>query len=121
MRDACHNGAMKRIECIIRPMKLDQVKIALGEVGVTGMTVSDVRGMGRQRGHRESFRGADYAIELPTKVKIEMIVRDEDVEEIIETILTHARTGEQGDGKIFVLPVGEAIRIRTEERGDEVL
>jgi len=112
---------MKRIECIIRPMKLDEVKIALGEIGVTGMTVSDVRGMGRQRGHRETYRGAEYTIDLPTKVKIEMIVRDEDVEEIIETILAHARTGETGDGKIFVLPMEDAIRIRTEERGDEVL
>ncbi len=112
---------MKRVECIIRPMKLDEVKIALGEVGVTGMTVSDVRGAGRQRGHRESYRGAEYTIDLPTKVKIEMIVRDEDVEEIIETILVHARTGEPGDGKIFVLPMEDAIRIRTEERGDEVL
>jgi nitrogen regulatory protein P-II 1 len=112
---------MKRIECIIRPMKLDEVKIGLGEIGVTGMTVSDVRGMGRQRGHRESYRGAAYTIDLPTKVKIEMIVRDEDVEEVIETVLMHARTGEPGDGKIFVLPMEEAIRIRTEERGDDVL
>ncbi|HXG25204.1 MAG TPA: P-II family nitrogen regulator [Chthonomonadales bacterium] len=112
---------MKRVECIIRPMKLDEVKIALGEIGVTGMTVSDVRGMGRQRGHRESYRGADYTIDLPTKVKIEMIVRDEDVEEVIETVMAHARTGETGDGKIFVLPMDDAIRIRTQERGDEVL
>jgi nitrogen regulatory protein PII len=114
-------GAMKRVECIIRPMKLDEVKIALGEIGVTGMTVSDVRGMGRQRGHRESYRGADYTVDLPTKVKIEMIVRDEDVEEVIETVMAHARTGETGDGKIFVLPMDDAIRIRTQERGDEVL
>ena len=112
---------MKRIECIIRPLKLDQVKIALGEIGVTGMTVSDVRGSGRHGGHRETFRGADYAIELPHKVKIEMIVRDEDVDEVIETVLTHARTGEQGDGKIFVMPMDDAIRIRTEESGDDVL
>src|SRR5262245_48538677 len=112
---------MKRIECILRPLKLDEVKIALGEIGVTGMTVSDVRGVGRPRGHRETYRGADYVIDLPTKVKIEMIVRDEDVEEIIETVLAHARTGETGDGKIFVLPMDDAIRIRTEERGDEVL
>lgn len=112
---------MKRIEAIIRPLKLDEVKIALGEIGVTGMTVSDVRGMGRQRGHRETYRGAEYTIELPTKVKIEMIVRDEDVDEIIDTILAHARTGETGDGKIFVLPIEEAVRIRTDERGDEVL
>ncbi len=112
---------MKRIECIIRPHKLDEVKIALGEIGVTGMTVTDVRGSGRHRGHRESFLGADYAIDLPTKVKIEMIVRDEDVEEIIETVLAHAWTGEKGDGKIFVLPMEDAIRIRTAESGDEIL
>jgi len=112
---------MKRIECIIRPSKLDEVKIALGEIGVTGMTVTDVRGSGRHRGHRESFLGADYVIDLPTKVKIEMIVRDEDVEEIVETVLEHARTGEPGDGKIFILPMDNAIRIRTEESGDEVL
>ena len=112
---------MKRVECIIRPIKLDQVKIALGEVGVVGLTVTDVRGVGRQRGHRETFRGADYVIDLPAKVKIEMIVRDDEVEEIIETVLNHAHTGEHGDGKIFVLPVEDAIRIRTEERGDEVL
>lgn len=111
---------VKRIECIIRPSKLDEVKIALGEIGVSGMTVTDVRGSGRHRGHRESFLG-DYVIDLPTKVKIEMIVRDEDVEEIIETILTHARTGEKGDGKIFILPMEQAIRIRTAESGDEVL
>jgi nitrogen regulatory protein P-II 1 len=112
---------MKRIEAIIRPLKLDEVKIALGEIGVTGMTVMDVRGMGRQRGHRESFRGADYTIDMPTKVKIEIIARDEESEEIVETILRHAWTGESGDGKIFVLPMEDAVRIRTEERGDEVL
>ena len=112
---------MKRIECIIRPLKLDQVKIALGEIGVTGMTVSDVRGCGRHGGHRETYGGSEYTIDLPHKVKIEMIVRDEDVEPIIDTILAHARTGETGDGKIFVLPMEEAIRIRTDERGDEVL
>jgi nitrogen regulatory protein PII len=112
---------MKRVECIIRPLKLDEVKIALGEIGVTGMTVTDVRGSGRHGGHRESFRGHQYTIDLPTKVKIEMVARDEDVEEIIETVLEHARTGEEGDGKIFVLPMEEAVRIRTEERGEEVL
>ncbi|MGC8667245.1 MAG: P-II family nitrogen regulator [Chthonomonadales bacterium] len=112
---------MKRVECIIRPMKLDEVKIALGEIGVTGMTVTDVRGMGRQRGHRETFRGPEYSIELPTKVKIEMIVRDEDLEEVVRTVMEHARTGEPGDGKIFILPMDDAVRIRTQERGEEVL
>ena len=112
---------MKRIECIIRPLKMDQVKIALGEIGVMGMTISDVRGCGRHGGHRETYRGADYIIDMPHKVKMEMIVRDEDVDAVIETVLTHARTGEPGDGKIFVLPMEEAIRIRTQESGEEVL
>ncbi len=112
---------MKRVECIIRPMKLDQVKIALGEIGVTGMTVTDVRGTGRRGGHRETYRGAEYTIDLPHSVKVEMILRDEDVEEVVDTVLLHARTGEPGDGIIFVLPMDEAVRIRTDERGDEVL
>ena len=112
---------MKKIEAIIRPLKLDEVKIALGEVGVSGMSVSDVRGSGRQRGHRESFRGVAYAIDLPMKIKLEIVARDEDVEEIVSTIERHARTGEPGDGKIFVLPMDDAIRVRTEERGDDVL
>jgi nitrogen regulatory protein P-II 1 len=112
---------MKRIECIIRPLKLDEVKIALSEIGVTGMTICDVRGMGRQRGHRESYRGAEYLIEMPTKVKMEIVVRDEDVDEVVETILQHARTGETGDGKVFVLPMDQAVRIRTGEDGDDVL
>ena len=112
---------MKKIEAIIRPLKLDEVKIALGEAGVTGLSVSDVRGSGRQQGHRESFRGANYAVALPMKIKLELIVRDEDVAQVVETIEIHARTGEPGDGKIFVLPMEDAIRIRTEERGEEIL
>ena len=112
---------MKKIEAIIRPLKLDEVKIALGEIGVTGMSVSDARGSGRQRGQREQFRGAEYLIELPMKIKIEIVARNEDAEEIVATIERHAWTGEPGDGKIFVLPIEDAIRIRTEERGDDVL
>jgi nitrogen regulatory protein P-II 1 len=112
---------MKKIEAIIRPLKLDEVKIALGEIGVTGLSVSDVRGSGRQQGHRESFRGANYLVALPMKIKLEIVARDEEVEQIVEAIEFHARTGEPGDGKIFVLPMEEAIRIRTEERGDDVL
>lgn len=112
---------MKRVECIIRPMKLDEVKIALSEMGVTGITVSDVRGAGRQGGHSESWRGMEYSIDLPTKVKLEMVARDEDAEEIVECVLSHAWTGEPGDGKIFVLPMEDAVRIRTEERGEEIL
>ncbi len=112
---------MKKIEAIIRPMKLDEVKIALGEIGVTGLSVSDVRGSGRQQGHRETFRGANYAIPLPMKIKIEIVARDDETALIVDTIERHARTGETGDGKIFVLPMDEAIRIRTEERGEDVL
>lgn len=112
---------MKKIEAIIRPLKLDEVKIALGEIGVTGLSVSDVRGSGRHRGYRESFRGVEYSIELPMKIKIEIVARDEDVEEIVATVERHARTGEQGDGKIFVLPMEDAVRVRTAERGDDAL
>lgn len=112
---------MKKVEAIIRPIKLDEVKIALGEIGVTGMSVTDVRGSGRQGGHQESYRGVSYIVELPMKVKIEIVARDEDVDEIVDTIERHARTGDHGDGKIFVLPMGDAIRVRTEERGDDVL
>ncbi len=112
---------VKRIECIIRPFKLDEVKLALSELGVVGMTVTDVRGRGSNEESREHYRGAGYTIYLPPKVKIEMIVRDEEVEPIVQTILQYARTGEPGDGKIFILPVEDAVRIRTEERGDIVL
>lgn len=112
---------MKKIEAIIRPMKLDEVKIALGEIGVTGMSVSDVRGSGRQQGHRETFRGVQYTIPLPMKVKIEVVAPDEDVEEIVTVIQRHAHTGEQGDGKIFVLQMDDAVRIRTEERGEDAI
>ena len=112
---------MKRIVCVIRPLKLDEVKIALSEIDVVGLTVIDVRGSGRQGGHRETYRGQNYSIDLPTKIKIEMIVRDEDVERIVSTVLETARTGEHGDGKIFVMPMEDAVRIRTEERGEEIL
>ncbi len=112
---------MKKIEAIIRPLKLDDVKIALGEVGVLGMSVSDVRGAGKQGGIRESYRGVSYVVDLPLRIKLEIVARDEDVEEIITTIERHARTGEPGDGKIFVLPIVDAIRVRTEERGEDVL
>jgi nitrogen regulatory protein PII len=114
-------SVVKKIEAIIRPLKLDEVKIALGEIGVTGMSVTDVRGSGRQGGHRESFGGTSYVVALPMKIKLEIIARDEDVDEIVSTIEQHARTGDPGDGKIFVLPMTDAVRIRTEERGDEVL
>jgi len=113
---------MKKIEAIIRPLQLEAVKSALAESGVTGMTVSDVRGSGRARGQRaDSFRGEQYIIHMPPKIKLELTVCDEDVESVISVILEHARTGEEGDGKIFVLPAAEARRIRTGETGDGVL
>ena len=112
---------MKKIEAIIRPLKLDEVKIALGEIGVTGMSVADVRGSGRQREQRERLRGAQYAAPLSIKIKIEIVARDEDAEEIVATIERHAWTGEAGDGKIFVLPMNDALRVRTDERGDDAI
>jgi len=114
---------MKKIEAIIRPLKLDEVKLALGEYGVTGVSVSDVQGCGSSPipidvpAHRTN-RGA---MELPIRIRIEIVARDEDVQEIVTLIETHARTGEPGDGKIFVMPMTEAVRIRTQERGDLVL
>jgi nitrogen regulatory protein P-II 1 len=110
---------MKKIEAIIRPLKLDEVKIALGEIGVTGMSVSDVRGVGSSPDTHET--GRRTAGDLLIRTKIEIVVRDEDVDEIVELIETHAKTGEPGDGKIFVIPMMDAIRVRTEERGDHVL
>jgi nitrogen regulatory protein P-II 1 len=108
---------MKKVECIIRPFKLDEVREALMEVGVQGMTVSEVRGFGRQRGHKEIYRGSEYTIEFVPKLKLEIVVTDDIVEEVIETILKVASTGKIGDGKIFITPVEEVIRIRTGERG----
>ncbi len=110
---------MKKIEAIIRPLRLDEVKIALGEIGVTGMSVSDVRGVGSSPDHYEARRKTSG--DLLIRTRIEIVARDEDVDEIVDIIETHARTGEHGDGKIFVIPMMEAIRVRTEERGDHVL
>jgi nitrogen regulatory protein P-II 1 len=113
---------VKKIEAIIRPLRLEGVKSALAEAGITGMTASDVRGSGRTRGQRpDLFRGEQYIMHLPPKVKLELTVRDEDVDEVIALIIEQARTGEEGDGKIFVLPAGQAWRIRTGEVGDEAL
>lgn len=113
---------MKKIEAIIRPLRLEAVKSALAEAGITGMTVSDVRGSGRAGGQRpDFFRGEQYIMHLPPKIKLELTVRDDDVEEIIALLLEQARTGEEGDGKIFVLPAAEARRIRTGEVGESVL
>jgi nitrogen regulatory protein P-II 1 len=113
---------MKKIEAIIRPLRLEAVKTALAEAGLTGMTVSDVRGAGRAGGQRpDVFRGEAFVMRLPPKVKLELTVRDADVDAVIALLLEQARTGEEGDGKIFVLPAGDARRIRTGETGDAVL
>ena len=112
---------MKSIEAIIKPFKLDDVKAALNAVAVQGMTVSEVRGFGRQKGHKEIYRGAEYVVELVPKIKIEVVVPDEAVTRVMEAIAKAAKTGKIGDGKIFVLPVEETVRIRTGERGDGAL
>lgn len=112
---------MKKIEAIIKPFKLDEVKEALHDVGVQGMTVTEVRGFGRQKGHTELYRGAEYVVDFLPKVKIEMIVEKAQVDDVIEAIEQAARTGRIGDGKIFVLPVDNVIRVRTGERGKEAI
>ena len=108
---------MKKIEAIIKPFKLDEVKEALHEVGVQGITVTEAKGFGRQKGHTELYRGAEYVVDFLPKVKVEIVLTDERVEPAIEAVMKAARTGRIGDGKIFVLDVHEAIRIRTGERG----
>jgi nitrogen regulatory protein PII len=112
---------VKRIEAIVKPFKLDEVREVLTQLGVSGMTVSEVRGFGRQKGHTETYRGAEYRIDLIPKAKIEVIVADERVKEIVTAITAAARTGTIGDGKIFVTPVDEAVRIRTGETGNQAL
>ena len=112
---------MKKIEAIIKPFKLDDVKEALQEIGLQGMTVTDIRGFGRQKGHTELYRGAEYVVDFLPKVKIELVVEDGMVERTVETIKNAAHSGRIGDGKIFIVPVDEAIRIRTGETGREAL
>jgi nitrogen regulatory protein P-II 1 len=112
---------MKKIEAVVKPFKLEEVKNALTKIGIQGMTVSEVRGFGRQRGHTEVYRGAEYKIDFIPKSKIEVIVTEELVTQVIETIERAAKTGKIGDGKIFVLPVDEVIRIRTGERGRDAV
>jgi nitrogen regulatory protein P-II 1 len=112
---------MKKIEAIIKPFKLDEVKNALHEVGITGMTVSEVKGFGRQKGHTELYRGAEYVVDFLPKVKIEVVMEDTLVERAIEAIQTAAHTGRIGDGKIFVSTIDEAIRIRTGEKGKDAI
>jgi nitrogen regulatory protein P-II 1 len=112
---------MKKIEAIIKPFKLDEVKNALHEVGITGMTVSEVKGFGRQKGHTEVYRGAEYVIDFLPKIKIEVVLDDAIVERTVQVIQDSARTDKIGDGKIFVLPVEQAIRIRTGETGPDAV
>jgi nitrogen regulatory protein P-II 1 len=112
---------MKKIEAIVKPFKLDEVKNALTKIGVQGMTVTEVKGFGRQKGHTESYRGTEYAIDFLPKSKIEIIVTDNLVTQVIETIERAAKTGKIGDGKIFLFPVEEVIRIRTGERGKDAM
>jgi nitrogen regulatory protein P-II 1 len=112
---------MKKIEAIIKPFKLDEVKDALHEVGLQGITVTEAKGFGRQKGHTELYRGAEYVVDFLPKVKIEVVLADNQVERAIEAIQTAARTGRIGDGKIFVTPVEQTIRIRTGEIGEEAV
>jgi nitrogen regulatory protein P-II 1 len=112
---------MKKIEAIIRPHKLDDLREALSEIGVRGMTISEVKGYGRQKGHTEVYRGAEYKVDFLPKVKLEVVVKDSDVDSILSTIIKVARTGQVGDGKIFISPVEDVVRIRTEESGEDAL
>jgi nitrogen regulatory protein P-II 1 len=112
---------MKKIEAIIQPHKLEDVKTALKNIGVDGMTILEVRGHGRQKGHKEIYRGMEYAVDLLPKTKIEMVVPASRLDEVVQTIVTSARTGRIGDGKIFVFDVAEAIRIRNDDRGEGAL
>lgn len=112
---------MKKIEAIIRPFKLDDVKEALLEEGIKGLTISEVRGYGRQKGHKETYRGSEYRIEFVPKIKIEIVIPAGKLEKVIEAIIRTAKTGQVGDGKIFISDISDVIRIRTEESGEEAL
>ena len=112
---------MKKIEAIVKPFKLDEVREALSEIGVTGLTVTEVKGFGRQKGHTELYRGAEYVVDFLPKVKIEVVVTDGQVEQAIEAIVKSARTGKIGDGKIFVMDIDRAVRIRTGETDAQAL
>ena len=112
---------MKKIECIIKPFKMEEVKEALGSIGIAGMTVTEVKGFGRQKGHTELYRGSEYSVDFLPKVKLEIVVTDDMVEKVIEIVKNTACTGKIGDGKIFVLPVEESVRIRTGEKGEKAV
>ncbi len=112
---------MKKVEAIIKPFKLDEVKEALTKIGIQGLTVSEVKGFGRQKGHTELYRGAEYVVDFLPKVKLEIIVREDQVADVVAAIERTAKTGRIGDGKIFVLPIEEVVRIRTGERGGDAI
>jgi len=114
-------GDMKLLKCIIRPNALDDVKEALNKVGIAGMTVSEVKGYGRQKGHKEVYRGAEYQIDFIPKLAVEVVVADRDVDNVVNAVMEAAKTGEIGDGKIFSTPLEEAVRIRTGETGEDAL
>jgi nitrogen regulatory protein P-II 1 len=112
---------LKKVEAIIRPFKLDEVKIALVNAGIVGMTVSEVRGFGRQKGQTERYRGSEYTVEFLQKLKVEIVVEDSQVDMVVDKIIVAARTGEIGDGKIFITPVSDIVRIRTGEKNQEAI
>jgi len=112
---------LKKVEAIVRPFMLDQLKIALVEAGIVGMTVTEVRGFGRQKGQIERYRGSEYTVEFLQKMKVEIVVEDTQVDKVVEKVIAAARTGEIGDGKIFISPVEEIVRIRTGERNQEAV
>lgn len=112
---------MKKVEAIIKPFKLDEVKEALQQVGIQGLTVTEVKGFGRQKGHTELYRGAEYVVDFLPKIKLEIVVTDEMVDKTVDAIVDAANTGRIGDGKIFVLPLGESVRIRTGEKGQDAV
>jgi nitrogen regulatory protein P-II 1 len=112
---------MKKIEAIIKPFKLEEVKDALGEIGIEGMTVTEVKGFGRQKGHTEIYRGSEYTVDFLPKVKIEIVLTDEVCDKAVAAIIAAAKTGKIGDGKVFIIPVEQAVRIRTEEAGDKAV
>ncbi len=114
-------SSLKKIEAIIRPFKLEEVKEALVEEGVRGLTISEVRGYGRQKGHTETYRGSEYRIEFIPKIKIEVVVEDSKLDKVVDAILKSAKTGQVGDGKIFIYNIDEVIRIRTDESGEQAL
>lgn len=112
---------MKKIEAIVKPFKLDEVKDALGTVGVTGMTVTEVKGFGRQKGHTEIYRGSEYTVDFLPKIKIELVVSDDQTDNAVDAIVKSAKTGKIGDGKVFITNIDEAVRIRTEEKGEKAV